>query len=97
MAASTAQGLSDGSYPPSPSCCSIAIALNERPGAINLGGLINKPGGAMSDEQLKSELERLRNENAALKKGRSRWGVRMKVSEKGDLDLRHGTLSGDLV
>jgi hypothetical protein len=36
----------------------------------------------MSDEELKSELERLRNENAALKKGAS-TGTRMKVSEKG--------------
>jgi hypothetical protein len=35
----------------------------------------------MSDEELKSELERLRNENAALKKGASS-GIRMKVSEK---------------
>ena len=39
MAASTAQALSDGRYPPSPSRCSIAIALNERPGAINLGSI----------------------------------------------------------
>ena len=36
----------------------------------------------MSDEELKTELERLRNENAALKKGASA-GIRMKVSEKG--------------
>ena len=36
----------------------------------------------MSDEELKSELERLRDENAALKKGTS-TGIRMKVSEKG--------------
>jgi hypothetical protein len=51
----------------------------------------------MSDEELKSELERLRNENAALKKGAS-TGIRMKVSEKGStLDLRHGALSGDPV
>ena len=40
----------------------------------------------MSDEELKSELERLRNENAALKKGAS-TGVRMKVSEKGALSV----------
>ena len=38
----------------------------------------------MSDEELKSELERLRNENAALKEGSS-TGIRMKVSEKGAL------------
>ena len=40
----------------------------------------------MSDEDLKAELERLRNENAALKKGPSP-GVRMKVSEKGALSI----------
>jgi hypothetical protein len=36
----------------------------------------------MSYEELKTELERLRSENAALKKGSS-TGIRMKVSEKG--------------
>lgn len=36
----------------------------------------------MSEEELKAELERLRNENAALKKGASS-GIRMKVSERG--------------
>jgi len=36
----------------------------------------------MSDEDLKAELERLRNENAALKRG-SASGIRLKVSEKG--------------
>lgn len=40
----------------------------------------------MSDEEMKAELERLRNENAALKKGTSP-GVRMKVSEKGALSV----------
>jgi hypothetical protein len=35
----------------------------------------------MSNEDLKAELERLRNENADLKKSAS--GIRMKVSEKG--------------
>ena len=40
----------------------------------------------MSDEELKAELERLRNENAALKKGRLS-GVRMKVSEKGAVSV----------
>ena len=40
----------------------------------------------MSDEELKAELERLRNENAALKKGPSP-GIRMKVSEKGALSI----------
>jgi hypothetical protein len=40
----------------------------------------------MSDDDLKAELERLRNENAALKKGASS-AVRMKVSEKGALSV----------
>jgi hypothetical protein len=40
----------------------------------------------MSDEELKAELDRLRNENAALKKGASS-SVRMKVSEKGAVSI----------
>ena len=40
----------------------------------------------MSDDDLKAELERLRNENAALKKGAA-TGVGMKVSEKGALSI----------
>jgi len=40
----------------------------------------------MSDKHLQDELERLRSENAALKKGTSS-GVRMKVSEKGALSI----------
>ena len=40
----------------------------------------------MSDEDLKAELERLRNENAALKKGAAS-GIRMKVSEKGAVSI----------
>ena len=40
----------------------------------------------MSDEEMKSELERLRRENAALKKGGSS-GLRMKVSEKGAVSI----------
>jgi hypothetical protein len=43
---------------------------------------ISKLGSTMSEEELKTELERLRNENAALKKGASS-GIRLKVSEKG--------------
>jgi hypothetical protein len=40
----------------------------------------------MSDNDMKDELERLRNENAALKKGTSS-NVRMKVSEKGAVSV----------
>ncbi len=40
----------------------------------------------MSDEDLKAELERLRAENAALKRGETS-GIRMKVSEKGALSV----------
>jgi len=40
----------------------------------------------MADEDLKVELERLRKENAALKRGASS-NVRMKVSEKGALSV----------
>ncbi len=40
----------------------------------------------MSDEDLKAELERLRQENASLKKGAAK-GVSMKVSEKGGLSV----------
>jgi len=45
-----------------------------------------KPKESMSDEDLKAELERLRNENAALKKGAAA-GVSMKVSEKGAVSI----------
>jgi hypothetical protein len=40
----------------------------------------------VSDDDTQAELERLRRENAALKKGASE-GVRMKVSEKGGLSI----------
>ena len=40
----------------------------------------------MSDDDLKDELERLRKENAALKKGAAS-GITMKVSEKGGLSV----------
>jgi hypothetical protein len=40
----------------------------------------------MSEEDLKAELERLRAENASLKKGAAK-GVSMKVSEKGGLSV----------
>jgi hypothetical protein len=51
----------------------------------------------MSDDDMKAEIERLRWENEALKKGTSE-GVRMKVSEKGGrLRLRNGALSSDFI
>jgi hypothetical protein len=40
----------------------------------------------MSDDDIRAELERLREENAALKKGAAR-GVSLKVSEKGGLSV----------
>jgi hypothetical protein len=40
----------------------------------------------MADEDLKAELERLRRENVALKKGASS-SIRMKVSEKGAVSV----------
>lgn len=40
----------------------------------------------MSDEDLRAELERLRSENEALKKGASK-GVSLKVSEKGGVSV----------
>ncbi len=40
----------------------------------------------MSDEEMKAELERLRSENSALKKGAAS-GITMKVSEKGGLSV----------
>jgi hypothetical protein len=40
----------------------------------------------MSEEELKTELDRLRSENAALKKGASS-GIRLKVSEKGAVSV----------
>ena len=43
-------------------------------------------GVTMSDDDVKKELERLRNENAALKKGAA-TGITMKVSEKGGLSV----------
>ena len=49
----------------------------------------------MSDEDLEAEIERLRTENAALKKGASA-GL-MKVSEKGAVSVTDGPLSRDLI
>ena len=54
--------------------------------AITWPPWISKPRSTMSDEELKAELERLRNENAALKKGASS-SIRLKVSEKGAVSV----------
>jgi hypothetical protein len=43
-------------------------------------------GKQMSDDDMKAELERLRRENASLKKGAS-TGIRVKVSEKGAVSI----------
>ena len=40
----------------------------------------------MSDDETKAELERLRNENAALRRG-AFSGIRLKVSEKGAVSV----------
>jgi hypothetical protein len=46
----------------------------------------SKVGSTMSDEEVRAELERLRNENATLKKVASS-GIRFKVSEKGAVSV----------
>jgi hypothetical protein len=51
---------------------------------LMIARVLGKKG--MSDEELKAELERLRQENAALKKGAGA-GIRMKVSEKGAVSI----------
>ena len=57
--------------------------MNVECGVIKLS---NERENAMSDDDVKAELERLRRENAALKKGASD-GTRMKVSEKGGVSV----------
>lgn len=47
---------------------------------------VGRQGGSMAEEDLKAELERLRSENAALKKGAPPI-MSMKVSEKGALSI----------
>src|SRR3981189_421037 len=47
---------------------------------------MTQQGGKMSADDVKKEVERLRNENAALKKGAA-TGITMKVSEKGGLSV----------
>jgi len=64
-------------------------AANAGVAAAPVGRYVDPPDRReklMSDEDLKAELERLRKENAALKKGASS-SIRMKVSEKGALSI----------
>jgi len=62
------------------------VTLEWKPNRASLGHEISKLGSSMSDEETKAELERLRKENAALKKGASS-GIRLKVSEKGAVSI----------
>ena len=64
----------------------IAITLYGDLVAVDLASMDRRIRKHMSDEELKTELERLRNENAALKKGASS-GIRLKVSEKGAVSV----------
>jgi hypothetical protein len=72
-----------------PAGCARAPARSAAAGAGKEGGNSGYRGErckVMSDKDLNEELERLRNENATLKKGASP-NVRMKVSEKGAVSV----------
>ena len=62
--------------------------LSRRPRTLRLSYFFKNiwKESPMSDEEMKAELDRLRNENAALKKGAA-TGISMKVSEKGGLSV----------
>jgi len=60
--------------------------MNSPPPAIDSAQVSLRKETNVSDEDLKAELERLRNENAALKKGASS-SIRLKVSEKGAVSI----------
>jgi hypothetical protein len=66
------------------------VQLRSRPatndGPIAVAWIVNTTGETMSDDEMKAELERLRSENAALKR-RTSSAVRMKVSEKGAVSV----------
>ena len=70
-----------GPMEPQALCCD--LCSNGEHGMINCA---SEKENAMSDDDMKAELERLRRENAALKKGASD-GIRMKVSEKGAVSV----------
>src|SRR5205814_5935945 len=63
-------------------CCDLCFERRARRDKI----VPAKRKNAMADDDMKAELERLRRENAALKKGASD-GIRMKVSEKGAVSV----------
>ena len=62
----------------------MASVSRGRPEPASLRALVEAPVG--NEEELKAELERLRNENAALK-NRKRPAVSLKVSEKGAVSV----------
>jgi hypothetical protein len=64
----------------------IAKRLSRQAATDKLHRCIDRFGELMPEEDLKAELERLRNENAALKKGAAS-GISMRVSEKGALSV----------
>jgi hypothetical protein len=62
-------------------CCDLFMS-----GRARRDKIMPAKGNDMSDDDLKAELERLRSENASLKKG-AFDGIRMKVSEKGAVSI----------
>jgi hypothetical protein len=73
----------DDFWPMEPQALCCDLCSNGKHGVINCS---SEKENAMSDDDMKAELERLRKENAALKKGASD-GIRMKVSEKGAVSV----------
>src|SRR5689334_14368842 len=70
-----------------PSCACVATRYQPRLDQGRLSTIHRKIlGKQMSEDDMKAELERLRRENASLKKGAS-TGIRMKVSEKGAVSI----------
>ena len=65
---------------------SLPLRWDEHVATLASNAALNALEKTMSDEELKAEIERLRSENAALKKGATP-GIRMKVSEKGGVSV----------